>query len=754
MNKMTPIIMTMYADIAFPISSYNVFTYSVPGEFRDNIGIGSRVRVPLGNRSTTGIVINFPKRLQFKGTIKAITNLVDQNPVLDPPLWELIQWMSTYYFTPIGKVAKTVLPQKMSSQFSPPKRWLVEIESKKTELNPASELEKTPAQKRIYDFLVTQKNKIPVRELSSMAANPLQICKALEKKGLVQMTSIESIPDVTGFTFDPIKKNVAFSESQQVVLDTLLPQIKKKKFSSNLLHGVTGSGKTEIYIESVRKCLQSNLSVIILLPEISLTPQIAGRFSAEFGEKVALWHSKMTHGIRVWTWKKICSGECKVVIGARSAVFTPVKNLGLIIVDEEQETAFKQESPAPRYHAREVALMRGKLHDAVVVLSSATPSLESYYNRALGKHEPLSLPERFGGAYYPQVYVVDMKEEKEETGKPEQILSSHLFQKINERISSNEQIILLHNRRGYAPVLRCLDCGIIFECPQCELPLTFHKTGMKLQCHVCKTVKPKIPDICVSCEGAHLKLFGIGTQKTEEYLKNIFPDVSIARLDTDTVKGTRSLTTQLKKFNRKETQILLGTQMIAKGLDFENVTLVGIINADTGLYIPDFRAGERVFQLIYQASGRAGRHKKPGEVIIQTYQPENPVIQCASTLNLKKYYNIALSERKLLHYPPFSWMCKVEFSGKSKEKIDAVSKETARKLTPYYKGLNMLGPSPSYREKIGANYRQLIIFKSQKEKDPNGKKLHQFLKLNFPEKKLNASKSVTIQLDVNPVSMV
>ncbi|MDP6684490.1 MAG: primosomal protein N' [Candidatus Marinimicrobia bacterium] len=743
--------MSMFADIAFPISSYTIFTYSIPHEFRDQIDIGSRVTAPLGKRRTTGIIVGFPQKPVFTGVIKNITALVDPYPVLDESLWKLIQWMSAYYFTPIGQVAKTVLPAQLSMKYSPSKKWMAEAfpESGSDDL-----VSSAPAQKRIIDFLHKNKSMIPVSALKHLASDPMQVCRALEKKQFIRLTAVESIPDITGFTFDPIEKKVSFSESQQSVLDELIPKIQKQKFISSLLHGVTGSGKTEIYIEAVRQCMELKKSAIILLPEISLTPQIAGRFSAVFGDKVALWHSKMTPGIRVWTWKKICSGECNIVIGARSAVFTPVKNLGLIIVDEEQESAYKQESPAPRYHARDVALMRGKLHKAVVVLASATPSLESYYNKALGKHTPLSLPDRFGGAYYPQVHLVDMKEEKDETGKPDQLLSSILLRKIHGRLNASEQVILLQNRRGYSPVMRCLDCGLILECPHCKLPLTYHKTGLKLKCHCCRFVKPGIPDVCPDCQSDKLHLFGTGTQKAEEFLGKAFPGANIARIDTDTARGNHSLTSKLKKFANKELDILIGTQMIAKGLDFENVTLVGVINADTGLYLPDFRAGERVFQLIYQAAGRAGRHKKPGEVIIQSYQPDNPVIKCASSLDLKKYYNIALSERKTLNYPPFSWMCRVEFSGKSRENVDSVSRETTKKLIPAYPGLKVLGPAPCYRGKIGLRYREQLIFKSSKEKDPNGRKLHQYLNKNFPQERLEKKLSVRIHLDINPVSML
>ena len=743
--------MNMFVDIAFPISSYTIFTYSVPHEFRNQIDIGSRVTAPLGKRRNTGIIIGFPKKPVFSGVIKNITSLVDPYPVLDESLWKLIQWMSTYYFTPIGQVAKTVLPAQLSMKYSPLKKWIVEA---LPDLKSDNLLSSAPAQKSIVDFLQEIKERIPVTELKQLVSNPMNVCRILEKKGFIHLTAVESIPDITGFTFDPIEKKISFSKSQQAVLDELIPKIQAQNFVSSLLHGVTGSGKTEIYIEAVRQCIDMKMSAIILLPEISLTPQIAGRFAAVFGDKVALWHSKMTPGIRVWTWKKICGGECSVVIGARSAVFTPVKRLGLIIVDEEQESAYKQESPAPRYHARDVALMRGKLHNAVVVLASATPSLESYYNRALGKHGHLSLPDRFGGAYYPQVHLVDMKEEKDETGKTDQLLSSMLLRKIHERLVANEQVILLQNRRGYAPVMRCLDCGVILECPHCKLPLTYHKTGLKLECHCCRFIKRNIPNECQECKSTKLNLFGIGTQKAEEFLVQSFSGAKVARIDTDTMRGSRSLASQLKKFAKKEIDILIGTQMIAKGLDFEDVTLVGVISADTGLYLPDFRAGERVFQLIYQAAGRAGRHKKPGEVVIQSYQLDNPVIKCASSLDLKKYYNIALSEREGLNYPPFSWMCRVEFSGKSKERVDSVSRETTQRLTPSYSGLKILGPAPCYRGKIGERYRHQLIFKSTKEKDSNGNKLHKYLRRNFSQRKLGKNSSVRIQIDINPVSML
>ena len=746
--------MSMFADIAFPISSYTVFTYAVPDKFREDVGIGSRVTVLLGKRNTTGIIVSFPQKPIFSGEIKEIISLVDPYPVLDKSLWRLIKWMSKYYFSPIGQTAKAVLPAQLSLNYTPPKKWAVEITKKHNMSNLDREFRSAPSQKLLLDFLIQKNSSVTVASLKHLASNPLNVCRGLEEKGLVSLTKVESIPDSGSFTFEPIEKQISFSRSQQTILDELIPQINGKKYISNLLHGVTGSGKTEIYIELVRKCVEKNMSAILLLPEISLTPQIAGRFYAVFGSKVALWHSKMTSGIRVWTWKKICQEQCNIVIGARSAVFTPVKNLGLIIVDEEQESAYKQESPAPRYHARDVALMRGKINKAVVVLSSATPSLESYYNKDYKKHVYLSLPERFGGAYYPKVSLVDMKEEKDETGKSDQLLSGLLLKKIHERLNLNEQVILLQNRRGYAPVMRCLDCGFMLECPHCKLPLTYHKTGLTMRCHCCRFVNRKISEECPDCKGTQLGLFGTGTQKVEEYLTEVFPKASIARIDTDTVKGGRSLTSQLKKFAEKKLDILIGTQMIGKGLDFEDVTLVGIINADTGLYLPDFRAGERMFQLIYQAAGRAGRHKKLGEVVIQSYQPDNPVIKYAANLELKQYYNIAMGERKILHYPPFSWMCRVIISGKSLERVDSASWKIKNEFPIPFSGLKILGPAPCYRGKVGSKYRHQIILKSLKEQDPNGEKLHHYLRKYFSQKKLAKTASVQIQLDINPTSML
>jgi len=467
------------------------------------------------------------------------------------------------------------------------------------------------------------------------------------------------------------------------------------------------------------------------LPEISLTPQIAGRFRSVFGDTIALWHSKLTQRQRSWTWKEICKGSYKVVIGARSAVFAPLNNIGLIVIDEEQEASFRQESPMPRYHARDVALMRARLNNAVIVLASATPSLESYYNYLNEKFKYLYLPNRYGEAKYPIVHLVDMLEEQDDAGKFGQIISGLLLHKIEERLNKKEQIIILQNRRGYSPVIKCRDCGQIIMCPHCNVAISYHINTNNLLCHFCGYSKVKLDQDCPACRSKNVHYSGTGTQKVEAFVRDTFPKAAIQRLDMDTSLSGRNITNILKAFNNGEIDILLGTQMIAKGLDFPNATLVGIINADQGLYLPDFRSGERIFQLIYQASGRSGRSNKQGEVVIQTYSSENPVIKIASELDMKKYYEIALEEREELGYPPYSWLAKIEITGTNKDKTSITAFNIARSMNGNYDGLTVLGPVPCYLEKLRNNYRFQIIFKSLKTLDPNGKKLHSFINHNF-----------------------
>ena len=744
----------MFADVSFPISSYKVFTYRIPQEIEPVVLPGVRVRAPLGRRrQVQGVVVHVHPRREFKGKILSISDVVDQTPILDRTLWELLNWVSRYYLTPLGQVMRTAVPSRLTRSYVPTDQLMVQVRT----ISPEEKFylgKKAPQQFKAIQFLEKQNRSVPVAELNDRVRSPWAVCRALENKGYVSIHSVPRIPDVSSLSFVPIRKEIKFTTAQQRIIDELVDRLTEKEFVPYLLQGVTGSGKTEIYIDLAKRVAEQGRRSIMLLPEISLTPQFGGRFRAIFGDRVAIWHSRMTPAERAWTWKQICSGAFSVVVGARSAVFTPVGNLGLIVVDEEQESGFKQESPAPRYHARDVALMRGKLSNALTILAGATPSLESYYNRAMGKLNSVRLKVRYGAATYPRVHMVNMMTERDETKNYSTMLSRLLTEKIENRLEKREQIILLQNRRGYSPIVYCGDCGDVEMCRHCNISLTFHKAEHRLKCHYCNFHK-STPQTCEACGSTRLILGGTGTQKVEEGLKDQFPGIRLVRMDLDTTQRSGAYARILEKFGDRAYDVLLGTQMIAKGLDFENVTLVGVISADTGLYLPDFRAGERTFQLVYQVAGRSGRGRKAGEVVIQTNDPENAAIKLAARLDLETYYNICLSERNELMYAPFSWMAKVEFLGRRRGAVEDQAERFSQTLTGKPKHVQMLGPAPCPIERIRGNFRYQIIFKSPKEKDGNGSKLRRFLEQSVVNSRLTGKKKgVEIHVDVDPVSLL
>ncbi|MFL3013667.1 MAG: primosomal protein N' [Candidatus Neomarinimicrobiota bacterium] len=745
----------MFVEVSLPISSFQTFTYTVPDNLKKESIISARVEVPFGNRKVNGVIVSLINNSSFDGQLKSIIKIDPNTPTLSKELWELVKWISHYYVTPIGLAYNTVLPFALLKNYSPRKAWFAQL-NKDANLSDLEELQKTsPKQFLVYN---TIKKSLPdhlrVSTLKNISSNPTSICKALQSKGYINLLKKSEEDLKNKISFSPVKKNIIYNKEQIRVIDSIKLSIKFKKFSSNLLHGVTGSGKTEIFIESIKEVIEAGKSSIVLIPEISLTPQIAGRFKDVFTDSVALWHSQLTKSQRANTWDSINSGKSKIVIGARSAIFSPIKNLGLIIVDEEHDPSYKQESPAPRYHARDVAIMRGKIEECSVILSSATPSLETFYNYKVKKYNYLSLPKRYGAAVYPKVKVVDLIDESRETGKFNIIISGILQQKIEERLNNNEQVLLIQNRRGHSPTVKCSDCGDIVMCDGCKTPLTFHNYDNNLKCHICGIIGNKELDNCKECSSQNFLYLGTGTQKVENILQQTFPNARIARVDHDSTKKGSSVIKILQLFQNGEIDILLGTQMIAKGLDFPGITLVGIINADLGLHIPDFRATERTFQLIYQAAGRAGRGLKAGEVIIQTYDKENAVIKAASNLDLEKYYDNILNDRIGLNYPPFSWITKIEFIGKSAKSVFSLSNKIRNNFLGEYKGLEVLGPAPCFKEKINNQYRFQIILKSLKKNDVNSKKLHSFISQNFIENSISLSGSNKIHIHVDPISMI
>ena len=745
----------MFAEVAFPIRSFQTFTYSILAKHTSSIVVGTRVSVPFRNKIIQGIVVKIKKNNSYPGSIKRIIEPVDKVQVITSPLWELITWVSKYYMTPIGKVANSVVPKSLSSNYKPQLEKYVQAR-KKVDLEKVSKLKNTSPKQFLVFNIINEKNIThKVSSFKKIVGNPLQICISLENKGLIKLIEKPKIPDFNQSIFEPVFKDIIFNKDQKLVINKIINSLNKHNFNSFLLHGVTGSGKTEIYIETVRYCISQNRNAIILLPEISLTPQIAGRFRAVFGDIVAIWHSKLKVPQRSWTWGKICIGDFKIVIGARSAIFSPLKNVGLIIVDEEQESSFYQDVKEPRYHARDVALMRGSFEKSTVIVASATPSLESFYNFQQKKIKYLRLPKRFGNSKYPEVHIVDMLSNQKETGKFDQVISGLLQDKIEEKLKKNEQIILIQNRRGFSPIVKCKDCGAQVMCNQCKIALTYHKSKNKLICHFCSFFVKNEMLICQECGKPNLIYSGTGTQKVEQLIRETFPKAKICRLDMDTSKSDIGLTSILKSFSNQEFDILIGTQMVAKGLDFPNATLVGIINADLGLYLPDFRATEKVFQLIYQASGRAGRSSKKGEVVIQTFSPNSEVIKNAKDLNIAQFYEIELLEREKLNYPPYSWLAKVEFVGPNRSRLFSLIEKFKHDLKGVYTGLDILGPAPCFLEKLKNNYRFQLVFKSKKYFDPNGIYLHKFVDKNFKScnnKKLLGQNKINIYFD--PISLI
>lgn len=743
----------MYADVSFPISSWRVFTYSVPKRLNGVIQTGSRVRAPLGRRhNVQGVVVGLDEKARFKGRIQPISEIVDDVPLLDETLWKLINWVSHYYLTPLGQVMRSAVPAGLSRSYKPAQ--VLEVAIVDSEQSAVRELKtKAPKQYEVFSAISEQGGRTLIRTLSHVSGRASAICRALEKKGLVTVKALSREPSLGGLKVESVHKSIDLTAEQKNVVDAMMISMREGDYGAFLLHGVTGSGKTEVYIHLAKVAEKLGKTSIILLPEISLTPQIAGRFWSVFGERVAIWHSRMTPAERGWTWRQICAGKYSVIVGARSAIFTPAKEVGLIVVDEEQEGTFKQESPAPRYHARDVALMRGKLSGAVTLLAGATPSMESYYNQAVGKLNYLRLTSRYGSANYPRVHLIDMNSERAAVDNYSVILSRLLCEKIAQRIERKEQMILLQNRRGFAPVVTCLDCGGVEMCQQCAIALTFHKADSRLKCHYCNS-QSDVPKSCARCGGT-VRLGGTGTQKVEEVLIRKFPRLRFVRMDLDTTRRKGAYTKILKEFGEGRFDLLLGTQMIAKGLDFPNVTLVGVVNADTGLFLPDFRAGERTFQLIYQVAGRSGRGNKPGEVVIQTNNPDDPAIKSAAQLDMEKYYNICLSQRKELMYVPFSWMARLELSGREREKVESWAEKLLEEVKERPRWFEIIGPAPCPIERLRGNYRYQIIFKSPKHRDKNGDIFHTFLRRYFGSTGIARKEGgVSAIIDVDPISLL
>jgi primosomal protein N' (replication factor Y) (superfamily II helicase) len=629
--------------------------YSVPETLAHRISIGSRVRVPFRDKSALATVLATLSESDAKG-IRPIEALVGDGPVLSESLLELAKWMSSYYCCPLETVMRSLLPQVIRRAEIGWKKQLVVHPSKID----ADEIEKlrrrAPRQAELLEAIVRLEKPTPAAQLLRNTSLDNQTLRALAKRGLIELReeAVERDPhaDEQFVASENLELNAEQAAALKRIVETLVAPETARPI---LLHGVTGSGKTEIYLQAIPAALERGRNAIVLVPEISLTPQTVERFKSRFAEMheaVAVLHSHLSHGERHDEWHKIHSGRARIVIGARSAVFAPLRNLGLIIVDEEHETTYKQEE-APRYHARDVAVVRAKIEKCAVVLGSATPSLESYHNATIGKYELLTLTQRVDDQKMPFIRIVDLRQERRKE-KIAPILSEKLSQAIADRLDKREQTILFLNRRGFSTSLLCSNCGEARNCPNCSVALTFHRhpANGRLSCHLCGHTAA-VPKKCPQCGKDTLIYAGFGTEKVESTVSQLFPKANVRRMDADSMTRKDAYREALRNFRAGKIDILVGTQMIAKGLHFPNVTLVGIINADLALHLPDFRAGERTFQLLTQVAGRAGRGERPGGVFVQTYTPFSPSIQFARHHDFAGYFQQELEFRERCDFPPF-----------------------------------------------------------------------------------------------------
>lgn len=564
------------------------------------------------------------------------------------------------------------------------------------------------------------------------------------KKGTAGKRHAKEKHDEEGKEFEFIDgsdKHLMPTGEQQEALDSIINSMDAKTHRVFLLHGVTGSGKTEVYLQSIARALELGLSSIVLVPEISLTPQTVARFKARFGDKIAVLHSRLLGSRRISEWRRINSGEARIVIGPRSAIFAPVKNLGLVVVDEEHETSYKQED-TPRYNARDVAIKRAELSKAVVILGSATPSLESFYAAKNGKFTLIELSERIDSRLMPAVDIVDMREEMTRAKKIP-IFSQKLKEWIWKDIAEKKQVILFLNRRGFSTFINCRKCGYVIKCKRCSVSLTYHFDKRELVCHHCNfSMKP--PDICPECNASYLKYWGLGTEKVESELARLFPAAIIARMDTDSTHKRGSHDKVLSRFKDGHIDILIGTQMIAKGLDFPKVTLVGVISADTALNLPDFRSAERTFNLLTQVGGRAGRSDLGGRVIIQSYTPQHYSIQAAKNHDYNTFYDKEISLRKELYLPPFCHMVSLTLRGRNEERVFKASCDLKANLEKENKSKNIeiLGPAPSPISKMKGMYRWNIFLRSETAEN--------IIAILKKELRKNKSSGIIITVDVDP----
>jgi primosomal protein N' (replication factor Y) len=771
----------LYCDVSLPVPMDQPFTYALPETLRHRVKPGCRLVVPFGPRKLTGLILRCHDEQPAMATREAL-RLIDSEAVLSGELIALGRWIAGYYCAPLGEVLRGMLPlaaeirrgkiwsltdsgrdaarqllldsapgdavaevlrllerRPLSAAWlakalplaekavrSLERKGFIVSEQVQTERDPrrapAGRLRVDLAgdtaghklnkpERELRAFLELHPGSHNLKDLEAAVKGASAAARSLARKGLVSLAP-ETMPQASS----PVRARHTLNDAQQAAFEPIRAAVQAHEFRAFLLHGVTGSGKTEVYLTAIEAVLGEGRGALLLVPEIALTPAVAGQFFARFGDRVAILHSAFTDVERSEQWRRIQSGAASVVVGTRSGVFAPVRNLGLIVVDEEHDGSYKQEE-TPRYNGRDVALVRAQAAGAVVVLGSATPSLESRYNAGRGKYTLLELPGRIEARPMPAVELIDMRQEFLET-RQQATFSRKLVEAIGERIENGEQTIVLLNRRGFSSFVACRACGERVQCINCSISLTFHKRDRRLLCHYCGYAQ-KVPSLCPKCQSEHIYFLGVGSEKVEEELHRAFPAARIARLDRDTVTGKRQYETILQDFREGNYDILVGTQMIAKGHDIPNVTLVGVISADMGLGMPDFRAAERTFQLLTQVAGRAGRGDVPGIVLIQTINPDHYAVRMAAAHDFQAFYEKELNFRRMMHYPPFTAMANLLVRSEKQEMAMRMSAELGHLLTPPPEKLRVMGPAEAPVPRLKNEYRYQFLIKAASRKALN-----------------------------------
>ena len=752
-----------YADILLPVPLEGFFTYAVPERLREQIAFGMRVLVNFGPKKTyVGIVVRIHDEEPKGYNTKEIIDIADKQPMLLDKQLQLWQWIAEYYLAPIGDIYKAAMPAGLKAEdgYKPKTETYIRlaekyrtVEALHIAINMLTRAEKQLAaflgylQLSHWDEAEHHANieEITREELMNASHSTSTTIGMLVKRGMLE--TYEKEVGRLNHSGEPHPENIQkLSQAQQDAYNAILFSMMRKNVT--LLHGVTSSGKTEIYIHLIQHTLDEGKQVLYLLPEIALTVQIMDRLQKVFGRRLGIYHSRYSDGERVEIWQKqMSNAPYDIILGARSAVFLPFQKLGLVIIDEEHETSFKQQDPAPRYHARSAAIVLASMYGAKTLLGTATPSIESYYNAKTGKYGYVSLTQRFEGIELPEFRIVDVKDlqhRKMMTGP----FSPMLLAEVRKALEEGKQAILFQNRRGFAPMIECKQCGWVPHCQHCDVSLTLHRNTNQLTCHYCGYTY-SIPTKCPNCEGTELRTRGYGTEKIEESIRDIFPEAKVARMDLDTTKTRNAYERIINDFAMGRTNILIGTQMISKGLDFANVSVVGILNADSMLNFPDFRAYEHAFMMMAQVGGRAGRKGKRGLVILQTKSPDLPIVQQVMNNNYEAMYEGVTAERKEFHYPPFYRLVYVYLKHRDDNVVASAAATLAFKLRIWF-GERVLGPDkPSVAKVKSLNIRKIMI---KLENGIDIQKVRQYLRKAhsdiLKDKRFN---SLVIYYDVDPL---